>query len=320
MVSIPGIRWVIEPLFIIDGFGVFNTGLILLTSLAATMVSYAYFEQREERKEEYYILLILATLGAAVLVISKHFVSLFLGLEILSVSLYSMIAYLRTRPRSDEAGIKYLIMAAFSSAFLLFGMALVYATTGKMEFSGIATYLESVNDVPVVFLAGDALGVEAVSFYLVAYFVTSLGAFGIIATLSDKDRDAEMLEDYKGLLWRRPWTAALLSAMLLSLAGIPLTAGFVGKFYVIAAGVHTHHWLLVVMLAVNSVLGLYYYIKIIAIMFEQHEGDVEPVGRLHPTAYIVSGVTMAILALLLVWFGIYPEGLMTLIKNLVPLN
>src|SRR5690606_4884383 len=97
------VKWVIEPLFIFDGFGVFNMGLILLTAVAVTMISYAYFEQREERKEEYYILLILATLGACTLVISKHFVSLFLGLEILSVSLYSMIAYLRKRERSDEA-------------------------------------------------------------------------------------------------------------------------------------------------------------------------------------------------------------------------
>src|SRR5882762_8167071 len=138
MVTISGNSWVIEPLFIIDGFGVFNTGLILLTALAVTMVSYAYFEQREERKEEYYILLILGTLGASTLVISKHFVSLFLGLEILSVALYSMIAYQRKRERSDEAGIKYLILAAFSSAFLLFGMALVYLVTGTMAFEGIA--------------------------------------------------------------------------------------------------------------------------------------------------------------------------------------
>jgi NADH-quinone oxidoreductase subunit N len=108
--------------------------------------------------------------------------------------------------------------------------------------------------------------------------------------------------------------------MLLSLAGIPLTAGFVGKFYIIAAGVNTHHWLLVVMLAVNSVIGLYYYIKIIAIMFEQHQGKDEPVAMLNPTVYIVSGVTMAILAILLLWFGIYPEGMMTLIRSLVTLN
>lgn len=427
---IAGAKWVLEPLFVIDGFGVFNTGLILLTALVVTMMSYAYFEQREERKEEYYILLILATLGAAALVISKHFVSLFLGLEILSVSLYSMIAYLRTRQRSDEAGIKYLIMAAFSSAFLLFGMALVYATTGTMEFTGIANYMDGASELPpimmagfglmvvgvgfklsvvpfhmwaadvyegapapvtafiatvskggivallvrfftavhgyrypslvlsftiiaiasmfignflalrqsnikrvlaysstahmgyllVAFLSGDALGVEAVIFYLVAYFVTSLGAFGILSTLSDKERDAERLEDYKGLLWRRPWTAALLSAMLLSLAGIPLTAGFVGKFYIVAAGVNSQHWLLVIMLAVNSVIGLYYYIKIIAVMFEKHEGAAQPAGMLNPTAYIVSGVTMAILAALLLWFGIYPEGMMTLIRGMVVLN
>jgi NADH-quinone oxidoreductase subunit N len=420
---------VIEPLFIIDGFGVFNTGLILLTSFLVTMMSYAYFEQREERKEEYYILLILATLGAAVLTISNHFVSLFLGLEILSVSLYSMIAYLRKRGKSDEAGIKYLIMAAFSSAFLLFGMALVYAVTGTMEFGAIATYMTSVTEVPVIllagfglmvvgvgfklsvvpfhmwaadvyegapapvtafiatvskggvvallvrffvmvkgynypslvisftviaiasmfignflalqqknvkrilaysstahmgyllvaFLSGGTLGVEAVTFYLVAYFVTSLGAFAILSTLSDSDRDAETLDDYHGLLWRRPWTAALLSAMLLSLAGIPLTAGFVGKFYIIAAGVKSEHWLLVVMLAINSVIGLYYYIKLIAVMFERHEGKDQRAGALNPTVYIISGFTLAILAILLIWFGVYPEAMMTLIRNMVVL-
>src|SRR5687768_3695192 len=140
----------VEPLFVFDGFGVFNIGLILAISLLVTMLSYAYFEQREERKEEYYILLILGTLGACVLVISKHFVSLFLGLEILSVSLYSMIAYLRKREKSDEAGLKYLIMAAFSSAFILFGMALVYAQCGSLEFNGIAKYLSGYAQMPIL--------------------------------------------------------------------------------------------------------------------------------------------------------------------------
>jgi len=147
-------KGIIEPLFIFDGFGKFSFGLILITALALTMLSYAYFEQREERKEEYYILLILATLGAGTLVISKHFVSLFLGLEILSVSLYSMVAYLRKRERSDEAGIKYLIMAAFSSAFMLFGMALIYYTTGSMEFGAIASYLAPFSELPLMMIAG----------------------------------------------------------------------------------------------------------------------------------------------------------------------
>jgi NADH-quinone oxidoreductase subunit N len=160
------VKHVIEPLFVFDGFGTFNMGLILLTALAVTMISYAYFEQREERKEEYYILLILATLGAGVLVISKHFVSLFLGLEILSVSLYSMIAYLRRRERSDEAGIKYLIMAAFSSAFILFGMALVYAVTGSMEFTGIAKFLSTVSKMPMLLLTGFGLMIVGIGFKL----------------------------------------------------------------------------------------------------------------------------------------------------------
>jgi NADH-quinone oxidoreductase subunit N len=416
----------VEPLLIIDGFGIFNIGLILLTTLAVVLISYAYFEQREERKEEYYILIILAALGAAILVISKHFASLFLGLEILSVSLYALIAYLRKRERSDEAGIKYLILAAFSSAFLLFGMALIYAATGSMEFSGIASWITQAHEMPMIvvagfglmivgigfklgivpfhmwtpdvyegspapvtafiatvskggmvallvrffntlngyqyttfmlvftilaiasmfignilalrqnnvkrllayssiahlgyllvaFLAGEELGMEAVMFYLVAYFITTLGAFGILATLSDKERDAELLEDYRGLLWRRPLTAIIFSAMLLSLAGIPLTAGFIGKFYVIAAGIHTHRWLLVIILVINSVIGLYYYIKLIAIMFDQ-----KPVARtsqeLHPLVYIVSSVTMAILALSLFWIGVNPEGMMTLIRGVV---
>src|SRR5688572_7679597 len=158
------VKWVIEPLFVFDGFGVFNIGLILAIALAVTMLSYAYFEQREERKEEYYILLILATLGAAVLVISKHFVSLFLGLEILSVSLYSMIAYLRKRERSDEAGLKYLILAAFSSAFLLFGMALVYATTGAMEFSVIGNYLSENSRMPLMLLVGICMMIVGMGF------------------------------------------------------------------------------------------------------------------------------------------------------------
>jgi NADH-quinone oxidoreductase subunit N len=160
-----------------------------------------------------------------------------------------------------------------------------------------------------------------VSFYLVAYFITTTGAFGVLATLSDKDRDAELLEDYRGLFWTRPWTATIFTAMLLSLAGIPLTAGFIGKFYIVAAGVNSHQWLLVVMLAVNSALGLYYYIKIIATMLERYEaerGDTEQ--QLHPSIYIVSGVTMSVLTMLLVWIGIQPNMLMVLIQELVAVH
>ena len=421
------VEYKIEPLLVIDGFGVFYIGLMLATALLISMLSYAYFEQQSEQKEEYYILLILATLGACVLVISKHFASLFLGLEVLSVSLYALVSYLRVRERSDEAGIKYLILAAFSSAFLLFGMALVYYSTGTMTFEGIAVAMTAFEGLPlllltgfgmmiigigfklsvvpfhmwtpdvyegapapvtafvatvskggvigllirffmevdgfryptlvliftivaiasmfagnllallqrnvkrilayssishlgyvlVAFLAGNQMGVEAVTFYLVAYFITTVGAFGTVAMLSGEARDAELLDDYRGLLWRRPWTATAFTAMLLSLAGIPLTAGFVGKFYVLAAGVNTQLWLLVAMLILNSVVGLYYYIKIIAVMFQQPDTEAEPRERLRPSIYVASVGTLAVLTLLLVWVGVYPTGLVQIIQGLL---
>src|SRR2546423_13683750 len=107
----------IAPLFIVDGYAALFTGLIVFSVLIVGLLSYIYFEEREENPKEYYILLFLSTLGAAILTISRHFISFFIGLELLSVSLYALIAYLRTRNNAVEAGMKYLILAAITSAF-----------------------------------------------------------------------------------------------------------------------------------------------------------------------------------------------------------
>ena len=94
----------------------------------------------------------------------------------------------------------------------------------------------------VAFLAGGARAAEAVTFYLVAYFITTLGAFGVVSVLSNGERDADSIEDYRGLFWRRPLLAGVFTLMLLSLAGIPLTAGFVAKFFLVAAGASSALW------------------------------------------------------------------------------
>lgn len=415
----------IPPLFVIDLFAWFNTGLIVTAGFIILLLSYNYFEEREERKEEYYLLLILATIGALVLVISRHFMSLFLGLETLSISLYGLIAYLRARERSDEAGIKYLMLAAISSAFLLFGMALVYSFTGKMDFPGIGAALQTAQYMPVTVMAGFAMmlvgigfklgivpfhmwapdiyegaplpvsafiatiskggvlvvlirfyqdihasrytelwwiiaviavasmfvgnwlaltqqnikrilayssiahmgyllvaflsgvqtGLEAIAFYLVAYFITSIGAFGVLIVMSSSIQDAETLEDYRGLFWRYPWIATVFTAMLLSLAGIPLTAGFIGKFYIVMAGVNGNLWFLLFMLVINSVIGLYYYIRIIAIMFKT--ADTAPVTVIKPSLPLAGNITLALLVILLVGLGIYPTSIMLLIQQMM---
>ena len=121
----------------------------------------------------------------------------------------------------------------------------------------------------MAFVAGGALGREAAAYYLAAYTIATLGAFAVIARMSarDAERDVARLDDYRGLFWRAPWLAAALAANLLSLAGIPLTVGFVGKFYVFAAGVDAARWPLVAALVAGSVLGLFYYLRVISTLF-----------------------------------------------------
>ncbi|HZS50590.1 MAG TPA: NADH-quinone oxidoreductase subunit N [Bryobacterales bacterium] len=410
----------VTPLLVIDRYALFYTALLAAAAIAVAALSHAYLHGRGIPAEELYLLLLLATLGCVVLVASSHFVSFFLGLEILSVSLYAMIAYLREWERPLEAGIKYLILAAASAAFLLFGMALIYADTGTMDFARIADIAAGRANLPlllpgtallvtgvgfklalvpfhlwtpdvyegapapvtafvataskgamfallvryfyrsgsqhpgiaavfsiialasmfagnllallqanvkrilayssiahlgyllVAFLAGGPLGLEAISFYLVAYFITTLGAFGVVAALSDRGRDADDLEDYRGLFWRRPGTAVVFTAMLLSLAGIPLTAGFIGKFYVVAAGASGAKWALVLSLVVASAIGLYYYLRIVVMMYRR-----PPEGAAVRALAPASGFVLAMLTALLLWFGVYPTPLLNVIRAAV---
>ncbi|HWB87153.1 MAG TPA: NADH-quinone oxidoreductase subunit N [Bryobacteraceae bacterium] len=418
----------VTPMLVIDGYTVFYLGLILAASIAVVLLAYGYFEKCESDPEELYILLLIATLGSAVLVASSHFVSLFLGLELLSVSLYAMIAYLPGRPLPVEAGLKYLVLAAASAAFLLFGMALVYAALGTMNFARIGTllaggamdhtlvlpgmalivtglgfklavvpfhlwtpdvyqgapapvtaYIATVSKgavfalllrffyhtgahlfepmfivfsiiaiasmfagnilallqsnvkrilayssiahlgyLLVAFQAGGDLGPLAVTFYLVAYFVTTLGAFGVVTVLSDGSGDAEELEMYRGLFWRRPALAAVFTAMLLSLAGIPVTAGFLGKFYILAAGASSAQWALIVILVVTSAIGLYYYLRIVVALYSRPAGEPATPAEASPRLASLApagSVVLVILTIALVWFGTYPAPLLDVIRR-----
>jgi NADH-quinone oxidoreductase subunit N len=414
----------VTPLFVIDRYALFYMGLIFAASIAVLLLSYGYLGARREQPEEFYLLVLVATLGAVALVGSDHFASFFLGLETLSISLLGLIAYPRDHGKPLEAGVKYLILAGLSSAFLLFGMALVYARLGTLGFARIATllsiggasydlywltglaliftgigfklsvvpfhmwapdvyegapapvaafiavvskgamfalllrYFVSVNiyafgAVPmmieivaiasilvgnllallqnnikrilayssiahlgyllVALLAGSVLQIEAVTYYLVAYTAMTLGAFGIITVLSASSSaaDIEDLDAYRGLIWQRPWLGGIFVAMLLSLAGIPLTMGFIGKFYAIAAGVSATMWPAVIALIVGSIIGLFYYLRVIvAICAPAPEGATAYAG----TVSMVGGATLAALTLMLFGLGVYPTPLVHLIQ------
>lgn len=417
----------VTPLLLMDPYALFFIGLLAAASFFITLMAYGYLGAREGKKEEFYPLLLVATLGAMVLAASSHFASLFLGIEILSVALYGLIAYLRNRPLLVEAGIKYLVLAGSSSAFLAFGIALVYADFGTLDFAQLARLLATQSGVrlslllpgtvlivtgigfklalapfhmwtpdvyegapaPVTaFIAtvskggtfalffryfqqsgvdrfpgllavvsiiaiasmftgnllalfssnvkrilayssiahmgyllvaleiGTIFGASAASFYLVAYFVMTLGSFGVVTALSSRDRDADQLDDYRGLFWSRPGLALMFTASLLSLAGIPLTAGFIGKFYIVAAGVDSQAWGLIIILVITSTIGLFYYLRIITALYRQ---PLEPSEVPEPAPRRALGISLVlgVSTVLLIWFGVYPTPVLRVIQTAI---
>ena len=159
-------------------------------------------------------------------------------------------------------------------------------------------------------LAGRTMATQAVSFYLAAYFATILVSFGCVAVLSNSERDADDLEDYRGLFWRHPVIAGVFTAALLSLAGIPATMGFLGKFYVLAAGASAAAWALILILVLTSVAGLFYYLRIVVALYSAPP-EPAPVQTVSPRGAFV----VVVLAVLLIYFGVYPSPLLDLIRT-----
>ncbi|MEE4464468.1 NADH-quinone oxidoreductase subunit N, partial [Azotobacter chroococcum] len=168
----------------------------------------------------------------------------------------------------------------------------------------------------VALIASKGMAMEAIGVYLASYVLTSLGAFGVITLMSTpySGRDADALYEYRGLFWRRPYLTAVLTTMMLSLAGIPLTAGFIGKFYVIAAGVESGLWWLLGALVVGSAIGVYYYLRVMVTLFL-----VEPKlqRRDAPLNWNLGsgGIMLLLIALLAFGLGVYPQPLLELVQQ-----
>lgn len=418
----------VTPLLVVDGYSLFFTILCCLAALGVAAQSVPYLRDLDDRREEYHLLLGMATIGALVMAGSNHFAGALLGLETLSMSLYGMLAYplhaARPAKHPLESAVKYLVLSAVATAFILFGMALVYAQTGSLGFAGLpsatgtdagltaaavllivagvafklslapfhlwtpdvyegapapaAACLATVGKAAaaalllrllldagalrsgpaaaalaalagasmlignllalrqenvkrilgyssiahmgyllVAFVAGGrssgAAAVEAAAFYLAAYVVTTIGAFGVVSLVSSSARELDAVSDYRGLFWRSPWAAAVFTAMLLSLAGIPLTVGFIGKFYLFYAAVETGLWALLAALVVGSGIGLYYYLRIVYQMTLPPAPDdgAGPGG-----APAVPWTALGLAFLLVLALGVWPAPLMSLVESL----
>jgi NADH-quinone oxidoreductase subunit N len=165
----------------------------------------------------------------------------------------------------------------------------------------------------IILLTGSEKGIQASIFYLVSYFITTIGAFGVISLLSTCQYEAEKIEDYRGLFWKRPWIAIVFTLSMLSLAGIPVTAGFIAKFYVIFEGMKAGLMVLVFSMIINSVIGLYYYLRVITTMFSSANETKLPMLSL------TGNITLCLIGLSILILGVYPGWLINIIMKFVTL-
>lgn len=419
--SEPGQHFV-SGLFIIDRFGTYLNEIILFSSAIIVLYSYPYFQIQTKVREEFYVLLLLATLGASFMTISNHFVSFALSLEVLSVSLFGLIGYMKSEKFSIEAGLKYLIMAAVATSFILFGFALIYMATGTMDLQTLGGVLRATSFDPLVltglalcivgfgfkmalvpfhlwtpdiyagapapasafvatvskgaafvfllrlfysigglthpgiwisfsvvavasmfignwlalrqqnikrllayssishlgyvmiaFLAFSVSGMRASAFYLTIYFISMLAAFGMIIYLSGKKGEPIQIEDYRGLFWSKPWLAAFFSVVMLSLAGVPFTAGFMGKFYLLGSGMNSGGLFLLICLVISSTIGLFYYLRIISVMLSKGNSTID--GHIGARSWILK-LIVGVLFVLLLWYGMYPSVFLKMLTGI----
>lgn len=381
-----------SSMVVVDGFGTFFRLLVLCVGILAVLASYRYLEREKAETGEYHALLIFCVTGQLIMVTANDLMMVFIGLEISSIASYVLAGYLRDDKRNNEAALKYFLLGSFATAFLLYGMALIYGLTGStrldkiqlavshpgvsLGFVSVAAALMFVGlafkvsaapfqvwapDVyqgspapvsafmsagpkaaafaiflrifmtaflpaargwePLIWMAAllsmtignfgaltqnnlkrmlayssiahagyvlvalasaSSTGTAAAMFYLAGYALMNIGAFAVVIHIGGKGEKNLRIEDLSGLARVQPMTAMFLTIFLLSLIGVPLTAGFFGKLYVFKAALQSKLVWLAILGLLNSAVAAYYYLRLIFLMYMAEPSEAvqtaEPVG------------------------------------------
>jgi len=399
-------------MFALDRFAVFFKALFLLGTALALALSLAYLERWKVSPGEYHSLVMFATLGMLIMASGTNLAVIYVGLELMALSTYVLAGYFRREVKSHEAATKYFVLGALSSGILLYGLSLVYGTTGTLDLATLAArlgaggrgtpllvgvslmtcgFLFKVAAVPfhvwtpdvyegaptpitafmsvgpkaaafAIFLrvylgglgpliddwrwlvggaaaltmiwgnvaaltqdnvkrmlayssiahagyallglvAGTDAGLSSVMFYLLVYTITNLGAFGFVILLESREFAGETVSDYAGLARRHPLAAFGMLLFMLSLGGIPPTAGFMGKLYLFAAAVQAGYVWLVVLAVLMSAVSLYYYFRIVLQMYLRDGAEAQPAELVAApwTERVIFACGVAVLVI-----GVYP--------------
>ncbi len=403
--------------FVSDPMSAVLKAVVCIISLVAFFYSYDYLTEHGLVRGEYFILGLFAVLGMMVLISAYSLLSVYLGLELLSLSLYSMVALHRDSTLASEAAMKYFVLGALASGMLLYGISMLYGATGTVELSGVSHFIAHhgagdplvllglafvmvgiafklgavpfhmwlpdvyegaptsvtlfIGSAPKIaafamairilvdgmepakadwigmlvilsvlsmaagniiaisqsnikrmlgystiahvgfmllgLISGTQSGYASSMFYMVVYAVMSVGAFGMVILLGRSGHEADQLLDFKGLSRRSPWFAFIMMVLMFSLAGVPPFVGFWAKWFVIKEVVAVGHIWLASAAVVLSVIGAYYYLRIIKLMYFDEPERMTAIKASQEMRFVISLNGLAVLVL-----GFLPGTLMSL--------
>ncbi len=409
-------------MFVVDGFAVFFKIVVLMVTALVILISPKYLEEEDLERGEYFVLLLFALAGMMIMTSAIDLVSIYVGLELMALSVYVLTGFMRHNPRSNEAALKYVILGAVSSAIFLYGVSLVYGLTGATQLSELAATLSRdgpsdpmlvlatvfmvtgllfkvgaaplhmwvpdvyegapttitafmsvgpkaaafaiilrifpealtvVDDIwlPVVtvvavltltlgsfvalvqtnikrmlayssiahagfallgLVAGGQDGIAGIMLYLLIYAFMNLGIFGTVVMMRKGDFGGENIEDYAGLAKSHPGLALLMLIFLFSLAGIPPTAGFFAKFYILAALVAQGHVALAVIAVLLSAVAAYFYLRIVMLMYMK-----EPARSFDLALTPPLRLALAVAGLGTVGIGLFPAWFLDMARGAV---
>ena len=409
-------------LLILDSFSLFFKAVFLISALLSILLSLRYLDIEGVQSGEYYSLVLFAVVGMMLMAASVDLLSIFIGIELMSISIYILVGYLRGNRKSNEAAMKYFLLGAFSSGVFVYATSLVYGVTGSTNLFQIAQWVQAngtgsrllllamvlltvalafkVAAVPFHTWAPDAyegaptavtafistaskaaafvvfvriyavafggmrdqwflllavlsvasmtlgnlaallqdnmkrmlayssiahagyillgliamsrrdhgaqdLGALALILYLMVYTFINIGAFSLVVMFRRENLVGDRVVDFSGLQQRSPWAAFAMLVFMLSLAGIPATAGFIGKYYLFAAAIRAHYGWLAVVMVLNSVVSAFYYLRVVVMMYLKAPTD--------SVRYATSPGLVLTTAVCLVFnlvVGLYPQPLL----------